>query len=98
MPTTTLWQALARESLRDDLEWQHRQLTQNILSRPKDESLDVQQAIDHLLAEQELLTTRWKQMVAELNNHNDSDTAIFSIAIRELSDLGQATSPTVQAT
>ena len=32
MPTTTHWQALARESLRDDLELQQRQLTQNLLS------------------------------------------------------------------
>ncbi|MGH1484930.1 MAG: NAD-glutamate dehydrogenase [Cellvibrionaceae bacterium] len=92
MPTTTHWQAMARESLRDDLEWQQRQLTQNMLSHTDCNEENVQETVESWLAEQELLTARWKNMVLELNNHNDGDTSILSIAIRELSDLSQATS------
>lgn len=92
MPTTTHWQALARESLRDDLEWQQRQLTQNILSSNKCKNSSVQEVIERWLSDKDLLTNRWKSMITELSNHhNDSDTSILSIAIRELSDLSQAT-------
>lgn len=91
MPTNTHWQAMAREALRDDLEWQQRQLTQNMLSSTDCHSDSIEDVIDGWLNEQSLLTARWKQMVGEVNNHNDSDTSILSIAIRELSDLSQAT-------
>ena len=91
MPTTTLWQAMARESLRDDLEWQQRQLTQNMLSCMTGDESDVQAFIEGWLKEQEVLTARWKNMITELNNHNDGDISMLSIAIRELSDLSQAT-------
>ena len=91
MPTATHWQAMARESLRDDLEWQQRQLTQNVLSNPACKEDNVQEVIDGWLAEQQLLTQRWRAMVTELSSHSDSDTSILSIAIRELSDLSQAT-------
>ena len=91
MPTTTHWQSLARESLRDDLEWQQRQLTQNMLSCIECDENSVQDKVDEWLAVQEVLTARWKHMVNELNNHNDGDISMLSIAIRELSDLSQAT-------
>ena len=92
MPTTTHWQSLARESLRDDLEWQQRQLTQNMLGSIDACDADAVQAkVDDWLGEQEVLTARWKHMISELNNHNDGDISMLSIAIRELSDLSQAT-------
>ncbi|MFT6221385.1 MAG: glutamate dehydrogenase [Candidatus Endobugula sp.] len=92
MPTTTHWQSLARESLRDDLEWQQRQLTQNMLGSIDACDADAVQAkVDDWLGEQEVLTARWKHMITELNNHNDGDISMLSIAIRELSDLSQAT-------
>jgi glutamate dehydrogenase len=91
MPTSTYWQVMARESLRDDLEWQQRQLTQNLLSHNDCDVENMQTAVDAWLNKQELLINRWKQLVLEIHNYNDSDMAIFSIAIRELSNLSQAT-------
>jgi glutamate dehydrogenase len=92
MPTATHWQSLARESLRDDLEWQQRQLTQNMLGSIDACDADAVQAkVDDWLGEQEVLTARWKHMITELNSHNDGDISMLSIAIRELSDLSQAT-------
>ncbi|MGS2718023.1 NAD-glutamate dehydrogenase [Eionea flava] len=92
MPTATHWQSLARESLRDDLEWQQRQLTKNMLgSIDACDADDVQAKVDDWLGEQEVLTARWKHMITELNSHNDGDISMLSIAIRELSDLSQAT-------
>jgi glutamate dehydrogenase len=92
MPTATHWQSLARESLRDDLEWQQRQLTQNMLSSIECDTTTLHNNVDEWLAKQEILTARWKHMITELNNHNDGDIAMLSIAVRELSDLSQATS------
>jgi glutamate dehydrogenase len=91
MPTTTHWQSLARESLRDDLEWQQRQLTQNMLGSIACDALNIQEKANEWLAQQDVLTARWKHMITELNNHNDGDISMLSIAIRELSDLSQAT-------
>jgi len=91
MPTATHWQSLARESLRDDLERQQRQLTQNMLTRTECNEEDIQAKVDDWLSQQEVLTARWKHMIVELNNHNDGDISMLSIAIRELSDLSQAT-------
>jgi len=92
MPTATHWQSLARESLRDDLEWQQRQLTQNMLGSIDACDADAVQAkVDDWLGKQEVLTARWKHMINELNSHGDGDIAMLSIAIRELSDLSQAT-------
>ena len=93
MPTTTLWQSLARESLRDDLEWQQRQLTQNMLGSDMYSVNNIQASTETWLAQQEILTARWKNMIIEISHHKESDISIFSIAIRELSDLSQATSP-----
>jgi len=92
MPTATLWQAMARESLRDDLEWQQRQLTQNMLKAKSCSEETMQTAVEEWLSEQEVLAARWKHMITELNNQNDGDISMLSIAIRELSDLSQATS------
>lgn len=95
MPTNTYWQSMARESLRDDLEWQQRLLTQNMLSSNQftDDmtSETIKAAIDQWLAHEELLVSRWKQMVIEVTNYNETDTSILNIALRELSDLSQAT-------
>ncbi|ODS23267.1 NAD-glutamate dehydrogenase [Candidatus Endobugula sertula] len=91
MPTSTLWQSLARESLRDDLEWQQRQLVQNFLSKAKYDQKIMPKNVRQWLQEQDTLVARWRKMVIELKSHNDNDMSIMSIAIRELSDLSQAT-------
>lgn len=87
MPLMNHWQAMARESLRDDLEWQHRRLTQDLLKSPSAEKATLDEMLDQWLLENERSTSRWKQIMLEINNQSEVDIALFSVAIRELSDL-----------
>lgn len=83
------WQAMARESYIDDLESQLRKLCINILrlgeGRPIDAVLASWQSAHGYLVD------RWRSMVNEVQGHQVTDYAMFSVAMRELIDLAQAT-------
>ena len=86
----TFWQAMARESYMDDLESQLRSLTISLIK-----SFDDKKSIKDLLTkwsqQQSSLISRWKIMVNELQAASGTDFAVFSVALRELLDLAQAT-------
>jgi len=86
----TFWQAMARESYMDDLESQLRSLTISLIKFS-----DGKNTIADLLAawsqQQTILINRWKLMVNELQATSGTDFAVFSVALRELLDLAQAT-------
>ncbi|KAA1174824.1 NAD-glutamate dehydrogenase [Marinobacter salinexigens] len=84
------WQALARESFREDLDWQQRALTTGVLnlaSKPK----DVPASVESWLKYHEPMIERWKSMLAELKSVREPEYAMFSVALRELLDLAQST-------
>ncbi|MFE8069550.1 NAD-glutamate dehydrogenase [Marinobacteraceae bacterium S3BR75-40.1] len=87
---TSHWQALARESFREDLDWQQRALTVGVL-RCSEES----DAIEDCMARWEEmhfgLIERWTAMLSELRASADPEYAMFSVALRDLLDLAQAT-------
>ena len=60
------WQAMARETYRDDLEWQLRNLTEGAM-RHICEKGDVEACVEHWIEQQQLLVERWRNMVAELH-------------------------------
>ena len=82
-PVGNHWQALARASYREELDWQQRALTGAVLnfdSSSKD--IDVmydewRQAFDHILG-------RWEHMIAEFKTTESHEFAKFSVALREL--------------
>lgn len=86
----TFWQAMARESYMDDLESQLRSLTVSLIK-----FFDAKTTIPDLLGtwstQQAILINRWKLMVNELQAASGTDFAVFSVALRELLDLAQAT-------
>ncbi|MCG8516708.1 MAG: NAD-glutamate dehydrogenase [Pseudomonadales bacterium] len=84
------WQALARESFREDLEWQQRALTTGVLKLACP-SGEVDSCVDSWMAEYQPMITRWKSMLAELKGVREPEYAMFSVALRELLDLAQST-------
>jgi len=82
------WQALARESYRDDLEWQLRGLTVGAM-RHLCEKGDVDSCIERWLEQQSMLVERWNGLLKELQGSDSHDFAMYSVAIRELLDMAQ---------
>ena len=92
MNVNTHWQAMARESYRDDLEWQQRRITQGLFVNIK-KSDSLPNVIDSWLEENHILVDRWLKMLNEIRAVNEPELSMYSVAIRELLDLSQATMP-----
>ncbi len=84
------WQALARESFREDLDWQQRALTTGVLNmagKPE----DIPACIDEWWQRHEHMIERWQSILLELKGVREPEYAMFSVALRELLDLAQST-------
>lgn len=86
---TNLWQALARESLQDDLNRQQLAITLGVLSEGK-KGTPAAQIIDNWLDSHHLMVNRWMNLQAEMAAAKHQDQAVFTVAIRELLDLAQS--------
>jgi glutamate dehydrogenase len=84
------WQALARESFREDLDWQQRALTTGVLKLARKPE-DVMASVDAWQVKHQPMIDRWKAMLAELKSAREPEYAMFSVALRELLDLAQST-------
>ncbi|MEK9711126.1 MAG: NAD-glutamate dehydrogenase [Thalassolituus sp.] len=88
LPATNHWEAMARESFRDDLDWQQRSLTVGILKNKNVADLDA--GISEWEVEQEVLVSRWNHMLDELKSTDNITFPMIAVALRELLDLAQA--------
>ncbi|MAL98533.1 MAG: NAD-glutamate dehydrogenase [Alteromonadaceae bacterium] len=97
---TSHWQALARESFREDLDWQQRALTVGVLAFAKSANIDTSGGLEKCMKEwarqHRSLIDRWKSMLTELRAHPDPEFSMFSVALRELLDLAQSTAHSPQ--
>ncbi|HLV78583.1 MAG TPA: NAD-glutamate dehydrogenase [Marinobacter sp.] len=84
------WQALARESFREDLDWQQRSLTTGVLRLAGEES-NIPETIESWQQKNEHMIARWNSMLAEIRSVREPEYAMFSVALRELLDLAQST-------
>ena len=84
------WDDFARESFVDDLEYQRRSLTTSLLANVKSVK-DIDAVIDIWKAAQAPLIARWGKMVQELHDAPAKDFSMYSVALRELLDIVQAT-------
>ena len=88
--TENHWEALSREALQDDLDWQQRQLTIGIFTLyPATENVG-----ESLLAWQsshQHLLDRWHQMLSDLRSGAALSYTMFFVVIRELLVLTQTT-------
>ncbi|NOH47025.1 NAD-glutamate dehydrogenase [Vibrio rotiferianus] len=79
------WQALARAAFREDLDWQQRQLTAQVLTCGcSTEDLDVMQALEDWMTTNELSLHRWESILNEFKVGSVHEFAKFSVALREL--------------
>ncbi|MZI93267.1 NAD-glutamate dehydrogenase [Vibrio sp. CAIM 722] len=79
------WQALARAAFREDLDWQQRQLTAQVLvCQCSPEELDVMAALDGWIAANEVSLQRWENILNEFKVGTVHEFAKFSVALREL--------------
>jgi len=79
------WQALARAAFREDLDWQQRQLTGQVLSCScSPEDLDVMKALDDWIETNEVSLHRWENILNEFKVGSVHEFAKFSVALREL--------------
>lgn len=83
-PVANHWQALARASYREELDWQQRTLSEVVLNCFEGDDKNVDSQIDQWMDSQELLLQRWKHMLAEFKTSQSHDFAKFSVALREL--------------
>ena len=77
------WQALARSSYREELDWQQRQLTVGILKHHT-EGNTAEEILDKWINEHQFLLERWYHMMAEFKTSSTHEFAKFSVALREL--------------
>lgn len=83
------WQALARDTYMEDLEWQQRKLAVGALRHVCDKR-EMGLCMDRWQDEEAPLIGRWKQMLGELHATSAPDFAMFAVANRELLDLAQS--------
>jgi len=89
-PTENNWESLSREALRDDLDWQQRQLTAGIIGL-NDNKKDYMQCFDIWSKTHAALIERWHKILADLRSTPVLNYTMFFVAIRELLDLTQTT-------
>ncbi len=82
-PVTNHWQALARASYREELDWQQRALSQ-VVVRTCQGHCDAETVISSWLSSNELVLSRWSMMLAEFKTTKSHEFAKFSVALREL--------------
>lgn len=77
------WQALARASYREELDWQQRSLT-NVLLHSDPKGADAEQMLKNWMDNNETLLERWYHMLSEFKTSSTHEFAKFSVALREL--------------
>jgi glutamate dehydrogenase len=84
------WQALAREAFRDDMDWQLRSLTVSVLNTEDDSNMPMIELMNQWKTAHPNLVSRWQRMLDELRASDRVEYAMYSVALRELLDLAQA--------
>ncbi|MBM0490533.1 NAD-glutamate dehydrogenase [Aeromonas jandaei] len=82
-PVGNHWQAMARASFREDLDWQQRSLTSVVLEGCKDQG-ECATILADWISEHEQLLSRWTHMLADFKTTSTHEFAKFSVALREL--------------
>jgi len=91
LPVTSFWQAQARETSMDDLDSQLFKLSVHILRLAGDDGLDVDSAMTRWGAIMAQPLQRWNGLLKELKSSPGGDFAMFTVALRELMYLANAT-------
>ncbi|GMG88312.1 NAD-glutamate dehydrogenase [Biformimicrobium ophioploci] len=90
--TENFWHSQAKETCMDDLDNQMRTLSCNLMRLAGDADMELEAAIQAWADQQQLLINRWSAILAELKSVTGGDFAMFTVALRELQYLVNATS------
>ncbi|HEX5792737.1 MAG TPA: NAD-glutamate dehydrogenase domain-containing protein, partial [Rheinheimera sp.] len=82
-PVANHWQALARASYREELDWQQRALSA-VVVRSCGKVCAADDVISSWITEHDALLERWRLMLAEFKTTKSHEFAKFSVALREL--------------
>jgi len=84
-PVANHWQALARASFREELDWQQRSLTSVVLNCDcKAEQADLEKMLTAWIDNNEQPLERWRSVLADFKVGQTHEFAKFSVALREL--------------
>jgi glutamate dehydrogenase len=86
----TRWQALARETLQDDLNWQQIALTLGIVGGEGKSKRSAVKMIEAWLSQHEAQVNRWLSLQHSMRSAGVLDPSVFTVGIRELLDLAQS--------
>lgn len=92
-PVSNHWQALARSSFREELDWQQRSITAVILKTDQKET-DVESMLDTWFESNKQPLDRWLHILDEFRIGQTHEFAKFSVALRELMLLSLNCDPT----
>ncbi|MCH9770607.1 MAG: NAD-glutamate dehydrogenase [Gammaproteobacteria bacterium] len=88
-PADNHWSVLARAAYKGDLDWIQRSLTLGVLNAEvKVDSVSAK--VDAWFEQHTGLIERWQRIIADIRSTEAKEFALLSVAIRELSDLAQA--------
>jgi len=82
-PVANHWQALARASFREELDWQQRALTATVLKGCSGKTV-CDDIVAKWLNDNEKLLNRWVHLLADFKASKTHEFAKFSVALREL--------------
>jgi len=82
------WEALARESVRDELDAQQRLLTESVLEE-NDTITNFNERLKQWSSQHRSLIERWRQLLNHFRSVSDLNYTMFYVAMRELLDLTQ---------
>ncbi|PSL13236.1 glutamate dehydrogenase (NAD) [Marinobacterium halophilum] len=86
---SSYWQALARDTFRDDLDTQQRALTASVLQAAKHDQKPVPEQLAGWLEQNQLHIDRWLNILSELKSATTGDYAMYTVAVRELADMAR---------
>jgi len=86
------WQALARETLQDDLNWQQVALTLGIVGDESKSKRSADKMIESWLLLHKAQVNRWLSLQHSMRSASVLDPSVFTVGIRELLDLAQSSS------
>jgi glutamate dehydrogenase len=90
----SLWDTLGRVVLLDDLDIQQRHLTVAILQCVVDEQGDNRACLEQWESDNPIFLKRWKRLLADLRSTSELKLMMFSVVVRELVSMVEATSNT----
>jgi glutamate dehydrogenase len=89
LPGDSHWQSLAREAMRDDLEWQQLRISKGILEKVV-KGVDISDAYVEWHTSHHILSERWQRMAEAMLAVSNPEFSMCQVALRELLDLSQS--------